>query len=88
MLSLNVYSEFSPNLKLNQWEQIFDEDQKWRLYRIFYVAYFCVLIKTASIEVLGKCFHITVGRTKLVLENVQLALLATYHCKSSELVSF
>jgi hypothetical protein len=33
MLSLNVYSEVLTHLKLNQWEQIFDGNQKWRLYK-------------------------------------------------------
>ena len=79
MLSLNVYSEFFSNLKLIHEEQIFDEDHKSRLDRMFYVMRFCILIKTTS-----NSFY----RTKLALQNAQFALLSAYSCKPPESVAF
>jgi hypothetical protein len=88
MLSLNVYSEFFSNLKLIHEEQIFDEDHKSRLDRMFYVMRFCILIKTTSIQILGMYFYTSFYRTKLALQNAQFALLSAYSCRPPESVAF
>jgi hypothetical protein len=74
MLYQNVFKFFF-NFKLNHWEQIVDEDQKWRLYTLFYVDHFCILIKIASIQILGKCcYTLVVERTLLYIssETIQI----------------